>query len=444
MSVSASLDESTVSLEPGSEAALPVQVLNSGTTVEEVRFEVVGPCAGWATVEPESLSLYPGASGAATITLRPPRSSSVMPGETPLGLRVVPTSDATQTVVPERAVEILPFSDVTSEIVPRSSHSAWRGRHEVAVDNRGNTHASFDLEAREETERARLVFEPAELNVPPGEAKFAKLRVRPVHRVWRGAPVTHPFQVLVTQKSLGEGAEPPVPVVLDGTYEQEAILPRWLPRVLVVAVLLVGLLAGLWYGLLKPTVRSAAKEAITPKAIQDAQAKHTSGGAGGGQASGGADAGASGSGGRSAGQDGGGGSGSGSGSGGGGGGGGGASESARTQVKDSVGGGASDKTAYTVPGGKTFALTDIVVQNPQGDSGTVVVSSEDGQVLDLALENFRDSDYHFVTPIEVSAGGKITISITCREVGKPVKAPKPSQCSESLFLGGSLRDAKGD
>lgn len=441
MSVSASLDESTVSLEPGSEAALPVQVLNSGTTVEEVRFEVVGPCAGWAAVEPESLSLYPGASGTATITLHPPRSSSVMPGETPLGLRVIPTSDPAQTVVPERSVEILPFSDVTSEIVPRASHSAWRGRHEVAVDNRGNTHASFDLEAREETERARLVFEPAQLDVPPGEAKFAKLRVRPVQRVWRGAPVTHPFQVLVAQRPLGDGAEPAMPVVLDGTYEQEAILPRWLPRVLIAAVLLVGLLAGLWYGLLRPTVRSAAKEAITPEAINSAEAERPKNAAAGGKgAGGGANSGASGSGGQSSGRNGGGANGSG---GAGGGGGGGAPKSARVQVKDSVGGGATDKTAYTVESGKVFSLTDIVVQNPQGDSGTVVVSSEDGQVLDLALENFRDSDYHFVTPIEVSAGGKITISITCRQVGKPVKAPKPSQCSESLFLGGSLSDAKG-
>lgn len=443
MSVSASLDESSVTLEPGSEASLPAQVLNSGTTVEEVRFQVVGPCAGWATVEPESLSLYPGASGVATITLHPPRSSSVMPGETPLALRVIPMSDAGETVVPERSVNILPFTDVTSEIVPRASHSAWRGRHEVAVDNRGNRHTSIELEAREETERARLVFEPQELNVPPGEAKFAKLRVRPVNRVWRGAPVTHSFQVLVTQSPLAESAEPPVPVVLDGTYEQEAILPRWLPRVLIAAVLLVGLLAGLWYGLLRPTVRSAAKEAITPEAINDAQAKAATEGAEGGKSGGGgADGGGSGSGGQSSGRDGGGGNGGGGN--GSGGGSGGPKESRTTQVKDSVGGGATDKTALDVPDGKTFELTDIVVQNPQGDSGSVVVSTEDGQVLDLALENFRDSDYHFVTPIEIPSGGKVTISLTCREVGKPVKAPKPSQCSESLFLGGLMRAAKGD
>jgi hypothetical protein len=80
-----------------------------------------------------------------------------------------------------------------------------------------------------------------------------------------------------------------------------------------------------------------------------------------------------------------------------------------------------------------------VVQNPQGDAGTLVVSSQDAPVLRLALENFRDSDYHFVTPIVVPGGGEITMTVDCRQVGKPVKAPTPARCEESLLLGGTLR-----
>lgn len=103
-----------------------------------------------------------------------------------------------------------------------------------------------------------------------------------------------------------------------------------------------------------------------------------------------------------------------------------------------MGGSSTTRDAYTVPDSKTFALTDIVVQNPQSDAGTLTVSNQDGQILNLALENFRDSDYHFVTPIQVPAKSRVSISVSCREVGKPVKAPRPTQCSESLFLGGSL------
>ncbi|MER8158871.1 hypothetical protein [Streptomyces sp. NPDC094472] len=452
MSVSASLDESSVVVEPGGEAELPVQVLNSGTTVEECRFEVVGPCADWTTVEPETLSLYPGATGAATVKLRPPRSPRTAPGEMPLGLRVVPTSEHSETTVLERGVTVRPFTEVTSELVPRGSNSAWRGRHKVAVDNRGNTPLPVALSARGATERAKMAFEPAELTVPPGEAKFATLRVRPTQRLWRGTPITHPFQAVVTPRT-GEGQDPYEPLVLDGSYEQQAILPRWLPRALAAAVLVAALLVGLWYSLLRPTVRSAAREAITPQAVESAvkQGDKEDGGAQDGQQGG--RQGASGGGGQDGGQDGG-------STGPGGGksrapsdgsnaepgepGGPAAPTSARVQVRDAVGGGAAERTAYTVPDGKSFQLTDIVVQNPQGDAGTLVISSDDGQLLNLALENFRDSDYHFVTPIQVAAKGKVTISVSCREVGRPVKAPAPSQCSESLFLGGKISATKAN
>ncbi|MEV5987438.1 hypothetical protein AB0L85_20880 [Streptomyces sp. NPDC052051] len=444
MSVSASLDESSVTVEPGGEADLAVRVLNSGTIVEECRFEVVGPCADWATVEPESLSLYPGATGNATVRLRPPRNSLTKPGETPLGLRVVPTTDGSEAVVLERSVTVRPFTEVTSDLVPPGSHGAWRGRHKVAVDSRGNTPVTIALSARGATERSRLAFEPAELEIPPGQAKFATLSVRPAKRLWRGTPITHSFQVAVTPR-VPEGQDPYEPVVLDGAYEQQAILPRWLPRALVAAVLVAGALVGLWYAVLRPTVRSAAREAVTPEVVESAaqQGKATPNGGGrNGQDQGrGQGQGNTGDGGRGGTADPGGASPSPGAAGSakpGEPGGPAAPESARVQVKDAVGGGDTRRTAYTVPSGKTFELTDIVVQNPQGDAGTLVVSTGDGQLLNLALENFRDSDYHFVTPIQVRAGGRITLAVSCRQVGKPVKAPAPSQCSESLFLGGKI------
>lgn len=208
-------------------------------------------------------------------------------------------------------------------------------------------------------------------------------------------------------------------------------------------------LVGLWYALLRPAVKSAAREAITPEAVASAAEKTASpssgtadggatAGTGGGNA--GATAGAEGGANSGAGQNGtGSGASSGSGTGAGSAQGAGAPTSARVEVRDAVGGGSASGSAYRVPAGSTFELTDIVVQNPQGDAGTLVVSSQNDPVLRLALENFRDSDYHFVTPILVPAGGEITMTVDCRQVGRPVQAPRPSRCAESLFLGGTLR-----
>ncbi|MEU6920199.1 MULTISPECIES: hypothetical protein [unclassified Streptomyces] len=440
MSLTASLDESSVTAAPGEETALPLRILNSGSTVEEYRFEVVGACAAWSAVEPATLSLYPGDSQTVSFMLRPPRDSTVLAAETPFGIRVVPTSEQGDTVVPEGRVTVLPFTETTAELVPRSSHGAWRGRHQLAVDNRGNAPVTVRLGARSGTERARVSFAADALRIDPGRAEFGKVRIRPAKRVWRGIPVTHPFQLTATPE-VAEDQAPVAPVVVDGSYQQEPILPRWLPRALITAAVLLIALVGLWYALLRPAVKSAAREAITPEAVRSAAAADKSkapdkgdpagAGSGGGDSSGAnggspkpspspsadasSDASAA------------------------------APTSAQVQVRDSVGGGSNTSTAIQVPSGHTFQLTDIVVQNPQGDAGTLVVSSgRDAPVLRLAMENFRDSDYHFVTPIMVPAGGKVTMTVDCRKVGKPVNAPTPSRCSESLFLGGTMKTDTAD
>lgn len=85
MSLTASLDEASVTAAPGEETALPLRILNSGSTVEEYRFEVVGACAAWSAVELTTLSLYPGDSQTVSFILRPPRDSTVLAGEAPSG-----------------------------------------------------------------------------------------------------------------------------------------------------------------------------------------------------------------------------------------------------------------------------------------------------------------------------------------------------------------------
>ncbi|MFD7622010.1 hypothetical protein, partial [Streptomyces sp. NPDC059802] len=292
MSLTASLDESSVTAAPGEETALPLRILNSGSTVEEYRFEVIGACAAWSTVEPATLSLYPGDSQTVSLVLRPPRDSTVLAGETPFGIRVVPTSEQGDTVVPEGRVTVLPFTETTAELVPRSSHGAWRGRHQLAVDNRGNAPVTVRLAAQSGTERARVSFAADTLQIAPGRAEFGKVRIRPAKRVWRGIPITHPFQLVATP-DVAEDQAPVAPVVVDGSYQQEPILPRWLPRALITAAVLLIALVGLWYALLRPAVKSAAREAITPDAVRSAAAadksKAPDKGSSAGAASGGGD-----------------------------------------------------------------------------------------------------------------------------------------------------------
>ncbi|MEK8144163.1 hypothetical protein NKH18_26845 [Streptomyces sp. M10(2022)] len=86
-------------------------------------------------------------------------------GGTPFGIRVVPTSGQGETVVPEGRVTVLPFTETSAELVPRSSHGSRSGRHQLAVDNRGNVPVTVRLGAQPGSELARVAFATSELQV---------------------------------------------------------------------------------------------------------------------------------------------------------------------------------------------------------------------------------------------------------------------------------------
>jgi hypothetical protein len=416
MSTTASLDMTTVQLPAGGEAVLPLQIRNNGTVVEGYQITVIGTPAAWATIDPPTLSLYPGTTTTATVTLRPPRSARTAAGEHRFGVMVTPSEHPDQAVVPEGVVEVLPFLETTAELVPRTSQGR-RGRHQLAIDNRGNVPVNAMIDAASDGERLRFRLGDVGLAIPPGEAVFTPIRIKPHKRIWRGPPETHPFVVAVSPQDS-------TPVELEGSYVQTAVIPKWLPWLLVGLVALIGLLLALWFWVLKPTIESQAREAAEEAA---AQAEEAAGEA----ADAAEDAG-------NAAND--------------------AMQTAdeidersapperttpRLRVTDesrrlhvSTAGSASEE--YTLAGERTtFDLTDVLLSNPQGDFGRVRVVVDGAVRLEHALENFRDLDFHFVTPIRVQ--DDVTLEVVCREPGAPPAAPTPSGCDVSALLGGVLK-----
>jgi hypothetical protein len=57
-------------------------------------------------------------------------------------------------------------------------------------------------------------------------------------------------------------------------------------------------------------------------------------------------------------------------------------------------------------------VTDIVFENPKGDTGTITIQRDSDVLMVVAMANFRDLDYHFVTPIHVKKGSKLSMVVT--------------------------------
>jgi hypothetical protein len=415
VTTTASLESSTIQLDPGTEAVIPVQIRNNGSVVEGYDITVVGAPGAWATVEPAQVSLYPGTTTTATVTFTPPRTAATVAGAHGFGVVVTPRDHPGDAVVPEGTVEILPFLETTAELVPRTSQGQ-RGRHQVAIDNRGNVPVNVLTRAHSDGDKLRFRVNPVGLEIPPGEAHFVKISAKARRKVWRGQPVTHPFQVEVAP-------EHSTPVTLDGTYVQTPVIPKWLIWLLLGLLTLAALLAVLWFTLLKPVVESAAREAAEEEAAaaEEAAEEAASNAAAANQAATEA-------------------------------------QEKRDETFEMVDGvdlpaepaqrvtdethrlnvqtGNEDAATFILPDEGVFRISDVVLSNPQGDFGRAELLVDGEVQMDVALENFRDLDFHFVSPIE--ATDTIMVRVECRTPGTPPDADPAETCDVSLLMGGEM------
>lgn len=437
MGATATLSEAGLVAEPGQETSCSVTIRNAGQVVDQFAIDVVGDASGWATAEPATVNLMPGETGTVTVRFAPPRSSDVPAGVIPFGVRVFSSEDPAGSVVEEGTVQLGAFTEVTAEIVPNKVEASSKAHFEVAVDNRGNRPVAVELSPLDPEDELDFQLERNRVDLAPGTAAFIRMRTQPRKRFLRGQPIRHRFQVFVT----AEGNEP---LKTEGTMVQRQLLPKWLLPALAALLVLLLALVTLWFTVMRPAVKSAAREAAQEqnkeivKAAQDAgagadaakknadQAKQNSeqamkavgltppvdGGAPG-PANGAANPAP------------------------------GANAANGTPTDFRVAADANIDSnvnrfaefPYTAPDpGKTLVITDLVLQNPRGDTGTLRLLRDSGGtksvLLEVGLANFRDLDHHWLQPWRFAPGEKIVLAVSCQNAA--------GRCSPSVSFSGRV------
>jgi len=404
MGAGATLLERSVAVEPGGEASVRVRVQNTGQVVDQFALQVLGAAAEWAAIEPPALSLFPGAEEVATVRFRPPRAAAVAAADVPFGIRVISHVDPQGAVVEEGTLQVGAFHQMVADLTPRNSRGSRSAVHELAVDNHGNAPVEVAVRGADPDGALSFGFRPATQAIAPGRAGFVRVRVTARRTFLSGQPQAHPFQLEVLP--LGQ---PPIPV--DGAMVQGPLISRAVRNAAAVAAMALVAGALLWFLALKPGVESTAREAVAaPLAQQSAaiaqlQKQAPGGGAGGAGASpapGTSPSAPAGSGGTGA-----------------------AGTGAPFARRlDQSGGG---RNQYRVPSGTTLSVTDVVFQNPGADHGTVLLQRDGATLLVENLDNFRDLDYHFVTPLTATGNQTMQMTVQC-----------PSGCpSVGIYLNGS-------
>jgi hypothetical protein len=433
MGATAILDSPRLTADPGGEATCLIKVGNSGRVVDEFTISVVGSAAGYTVIEPPTLSLLPGTEGAAIVHFRPPRSSDIAAGPVQFGVKVASKEDPAGSVVEEGVLTVNPFADVFAELVPHTAKGRRSAAFELALDNRGNSAVNATLEGRDADQQLAFHIDPPALVAAPNTATFAKVKVRAVKGFLKGPARTYQFQVDVNS----EGA---APLTATGTMLQEALLPSWtFKAVAAVLALLIGA-AVLWATVLRPAITSAAKKsvaaplgqakadiaALAGKEKQDVagvQAQVAAAAAPGSPKGTGnpppvpvvAAA---------------------------------APLDLRLPAKPTTfAPGQQASASTTVPssniGTTNWSITDLILENPRGDTGSVFIQRDDTVLLELRMENFRDLDYHFVTPISLSSGQSFTMKVACENQAQPAAAGQPAQaaknCTPGVYATGTQR-----
>ncbi|MFF1376089.1 hydrolase [Streptomyces sp. NPDC058308] len=248
-----SLEPTATSVEPGSTANVRLRVRNTGDTVEEYRLQVVGATAGWARVQPDVLRVYPGAEATAEVQFAPPRTSDAQAGPTPFGVRVQPRETPQATDVAEGQITVGPFTELRSELLPLIVRGRLSAKASLAVDNLGNQQLTASFSGRENGDELEVETEPGSVQVNPGRAGFADLRIKPGAVSWVGGTRKHPFTVSVLRAGV------PEPVELRGTYIQPSVIPRWAMAVFSVLFALGLAFAVMWFQH-KPAMSTQARE----------------------------------------------------------------------------------------------------------------------------------------------------------------------------------------
>ncbi|WP_412542696.1 zinc ribbon domain-containing protein [Longispora sp. K20-0274] len=220
-------------VEPGETATVTFSVHNGGTRVEQFALVVLGPAAAWATVEPATLSVYPGDRAEATVRFAPPRTSASPAGRAGFRVQAASTVHPGLVAGSDGTLDVGVFRELGAVLVPQNTSGRGRTRHVLEVTNAGNVVEPVRITASDPDGRLRFGLPAGELSVPPGGTAVPVTVTAP----WRfvGAPRPHRFTVQVTPRP------PAPPVRLDGGREAVALFTRWVPILAGVLVLLAGI-----------------------------------------------------------------------------------------------------------------------------------------------------------------------------------------------------------
>jgi len=224
-----------LAVDPGGEIRTRVTVHNPGELVEQYRFTVLGDAARWSQVVPRDVSVLPGKAEEKSVEVifRPPPAPAAPAGQLAFGIRCASLDRRDNCAVVEGDITVSAVLDLQADLEPVDAVGRWKGRFRLELRNTGSLPITVRIAVVDDADLLRFAIAPTEITVPARETSAVYLAVRPRTTKIVGKPVDHVVTVTYEVPDTDKAGQQQT------TYQQRALIPKWLIISALAAVLVV-------------------------------------------------------------------------------------------------------------------------------------------------------------------------------------------------------------
>ncbi|HEX6387731.1 MAG TPA: FHA domain-containing protein, partial [Anaerolineae bacterium] len=230
------LPNDTISVEPGQQVEINVEVVNHSSIDDRVSLRIQGLPPSWIATPGQFVNLPAGETTQLTVALRPPRHRSTPLGRQRFRLELVSQRHPDVELGANATLIIGAFVAFEAELEP--DQLTLPGTVLVSIHNTGNATADFSVVAQDREGMLQFEGERGRIRLEPGQIAKVELAVMGQRSGLFGSRELFPFEVEVTS-SAGERQ------VLTGEAQSSAVLPSGLLYALIFLITFACVIGGL-------------------------------------------------------------------------------------------------------------------------------------------------------------------------------------------------------
>ena len=251
--IQVTIESPFLQVTPGTQVAMPIEVVNRSDLVDHFRVDLIGLPAAWATTPKEPLLLLPNSRNTTSVTFHPPMNANSTAGEHAFEVRVSARAQGIVSPSIQCSLDIQPFYSYVVDMEPERIPA---GRYvQVTINNSANSFGKYTLQARDREQALTFDLKAKQYTLAPGQNEIFPVRVLSKRRHLLGAPKTYPFEMTVipTPAEAYGGTQS-----AQGEVIVQSLIPGWLLGGCL--LLIIGLIAVAIFGYTQITALNAANQ----------------------------------------------------------------------------------------------------------------------------------------------------------------------------------------